>query len=617
MSERSVQPKQSLSRLLLAIIAGAVILTMVVITSVNAMLGYRQNVETFSNQAAVATGLAASTLGGAVRFQKTENIQLAIDGLRAADADDLDWFAVFDGEGNLLLGTPPADGAFEAMQAQMQTGESIVRDGLNTGASIAFGPDNAVVGTLLVGWSDKWLHEGLQKTLLTSIMLAVVMTLATVGGAYLLVSRRITGPLRMLTASVQSVAEGSLGDEIPRSGRSDEVGQLCNDLENLRQQLRAASKGRSDQQATAAEAQSAFEQKLTSLAQTMGSIVSDASRGDFSRRIDKTFEEEELSTLAEGVNSLCETVATFLERTEQTVSALATGNLNVEMPQHFEGRLGEVAGQLNDSLSSLRGIVDRLGASETEIGTAARALRDDSAALSDRSSQQAASLEEASASMEELTASTTTNAKRVKQSAEQAEQARQIAEAGQATVRSAISAMIEIETGSSKIGEITTVIDGIAFQTNLLALNAAVEAARAGEAGKGFAVVASEVRTLAQRSADAARDITRLIQTSASQVTSGSALVNESGDALGKIMEGITEVSGSLSAIAQATAEQSNAISEVAGTVSRLDEATQMSAGIAQRNASNSERMNNEAFALGEVVSTFHADGSKVQIAAE
>lgn len=199
----------------------------------------------------------------------------------------------------------------------------------------------------------------------------------------------------------------------------------------------------------------------------------------------------------------------------------------------------------------------------------------------------------------------------MRSSAERARDARKIAEAGQTTVQSAIEAMHKIEDGSAKIGEIITVIDGIAFQTNLLALNAAVEAARAGEAGKGFAVVASEVRTLAQRSADAARDIAGLIKSSGEQVNAGATLVKDSGTALGEIRDGIAEVSDSLSAINEATMEQSTAIAEVATTVSRLDEATQQSAEIAQRNASNADRMTRQAQALAEVVGTFDTKASK------
>ncbi|MEM8657467.1 MAG: methyl-accepting chemotaxis protein, partial [Pseudomonadota bacterium] len=302
----------------------------------------------------------------------------------------------------------------------------------------------------------------------------------------------------------------------------------------------------------------------------------------------------------------------FLSDTEDTVQALAKGKLDRRMGLHYSGRLDDVARGLNVTLDTLTQIVSQLSQTESGIVTAIGSIEQDANSLSDRSAQQAASLQETSSAMEELSVTTRANADRVGASAQQATDARQIAEEGRGIVDRAIEAMHEIEAGSSQISEIISVIDGIAFQTNLLALNAAVEAARAGEAGKGFAVVASEVRTLAQRSAEAARDITRLIETSAGKVHGGAALVNESGEVLGRIMEAVAGVSDALGEISHATQEQSTAITEVTQSISSLDDVTQHTAKVASRGAAEAMTLSQQSRALGQQLDFFRANGSGV-----
>ncbi len=198
-----------------------------------------------------------------------------------------------------------------------------------------------------------------------------------------------------------------------------------------------------------------------------------------------------------------------------------------------------------------------------------------------------------------------TSAQASRQSVSLADEAASVAQRGGNIVKTAIEAMERIEEASKKISEITTVIDGIAFQTNLLALNAAVEAARAGDAGRGFAVVAAEVRALAQRSADAAKDITGLIASSDVQVTEGVKLVKLAGDTLQEIVDASGKVSARVNEISAASGEQANGIDEMSQTVSHMDEITQQNAALAEESAASAKALGDQILALNELISSF------------
>ena len=225
--------------------------------------------------------------------------------------------------------------------------------------------------------------------------------------------------------------------------------------------------------------------------------------------------------------------------------------------------------------------------------------------LSGRTEAQASAIEQTSATVEEISATIATNADGAREAAAITREARSRAQHGQSVVGDAVSSMSEIETSSGRIGDITAVIDGIAFQTNLLALNAAVEAARAGEAGKGFAVVASEVRTLAQRSSEAARDIKELIAASGAKVADGVRLVNATGDALGGLLESISSIAGSVEDIAQASQEQATGMQEITSAVTHMDDATQRNAALAEESARAATALRSESDQLAELIGFF------------
>jgi methyl-accepting chemotaxis protein len=239
------------------------------------------------------------------------------------------------------------------------------------------------------------------------------------------------------------------------------------------------------------------------------------------------------------------------------------------------------------------------------VAMASQQISTGNADLSNRTEQQAASLEETAATMDELTATVRNNSDSTVQAAALADGAGNVAGEGGAVMRRVVDTMAAIDQSSKKIADIIGTIDGIAFQTNILALNAAVEAARAGEQGRGFAVVASEVRSLAQRSAAAAREIKVLIGNSVEQVGTGSTLVAQAGHTMNQIVEQIGRVNQIMGEIRTSTREQTDGIAQVGVAVSEMDRATQQNAALVEESAAAAESLNQQAQTLMTVVSKF------------
>lgn len=289
---------------------------------------------------------------------------------------------------------------------------------------------------------------------------------------------------------------------------------------------------------------------------------------------------------------------------------VASGDLS----SRIESRRGDETGQLLTALRAMNDklleVVSAVRSGGDTVGTAANEIAQGNDDLSQRTQQQAATLEETAASVEEISAAVNQNADNARKASQLAATTRDQAEQGGRVVTEAIAAMGEINTSSRRIAEIIGVIDEIAFQTNLLALNAAVEAARAGEQGRGFAVVATEVRALAQRSAAAAREIKTLIHDSDDKVRNGSALVDQSGQALLQIVDSVRVVSDIVAEIAAASHEQSGGISQVNKAVMQMDELTQHNAALVEEAAASSRTMEEQAINLVRTISFFKSDGA-------
>ncbi|MCG8708959.1 Tar ligand binding domain-containing protein [Brenneria sp. 4F2] len=290
---------------------------------------------------------------------------------------------------------------------------------------------------------------------------------------------------------------------------------------------------------------------------------------------------------------------------------LADGQLGVHLDEFGRNCVGQLIPLLRDMQGSLINTVSTIRDSSSSIYQGASEIKSGNSDLSSRTEQQAAALEQTAASMEELGATVKQNAENVHQASNLAQDAAIAAKKGGEVTNDVMKTMENITTSSKKIADITSVINGIAFQTNILALNAAVEAARAGEQGRGFAVVAGEVRNLAQRSAQAAKEIEGLIAESVNRVNTGSLQVTQTGDAMSSIITAITRVNDLMGEIASASDEQSRGISQVGQAVVEMDGVTQQNAALVQESAAAAASLEDQARQLTEAVAVFQLAGNE------
>ncbi|MEN4796724.1 methyl-accepting chemotaxis protein [Pantoea agglomerans] len=289
------------------------------------------------------------------------------------------------------------------------------------------------------------------------------------------------------------------------------------------------------------------------------------------------------------------------------IEALSIGgaDLTQRLPASNSPEFNAVAQSFNQFISYLQGLLQQVGDSALAITAASREIASGNANLSSRTEDQASSIVETAASMEQLTGTVRQNADNATHANQLAGDASQVAARGTEVVRQVVTTMGEIHHSSRKVVDIISVIDSIAFQTNILALNAAVEAARAGEQGRGFAVVASEVRNLAQRSANSAREIKKLIEESVANIDTGSALVEQAGQTMDELMKGVSSVTTLMSEIMSASREQSLGIEQVNVAITQLDGTTQQNAVLVEQVSAAAQAMESQSTQLERVVQSF------------
>ncbi|MBB5516741.1 methyl-accepting chemotaxis protein [Rubricella aquisinus] len=334
-------------------------------------------------------------------------------------------------------------------------------------------------------------------------------------------------------------------------------------------------------------------------------VLRHALNGEFDRRIDARTDNKTLSDLAGNVNGLVAAFDEGMRATTASISALAAGDFSGRMEGSYRGAFATLQADINSTFSKLGELVSDIQITAHEINSNTGQIATDSKSLSRRTESQAASLEETAATMEEMTSTIKNNAQNAEAATKLATEAADQANVGGRVVENAVSAMSRIEDSSEKMSQIISVIDSIAFQTNLLALNAAVEAARAGDAGKGFAVVASEVRTLAQRSSEAAKDIKELISFSTTHVSEGVDLVSEAGKSLEKIISAIQEVNNAITDITAMSKEQATGVDEISSALSEMDSMTQQNAAMSEQSAERSTQLALKAETLIDLVRVF------------
>ena len=294
-----------------------------------------------------------------------------------------------------------------------------------------------------------------------------------------------------------------------------------------------------------------------------------------------------------------------LAQARDLAERIAGGDLSRDTQALNHDEVGQLVTAMGRMQQSLRGLVRQVQDAAGNISTASSEIATGNHDLSQRTEQTAANLEEAASSMEMLTSTVQQSAQASRQASDFASSAAEVAARGGAVVSQVVSTMDQITTSSRKIADITGVIDSIAFQTNILALNAAVEAARAGEQGRGFAVVASEVRSLAQRSAGAAKEIKELIGSSVERVEDGSRFVSQAGQTMTEIVGSVRRVSGIIHEITASAAEQSDNIGHISQSVTQLDQMTQQNAALVEQSTAASESLREQALQLTRAVSQF------------
>jgi len=299
------------------------------------------------------------------------------------------------------------------------------------------------------------------------------------------------------------------------------------------------------------------------------------------------------------------TITRPLVKALDTTRSVAAGDLAVEIDARGNDEVAELLQALGDMQGSLAKVVSVVRQNSESVAAASAQISTGNNDLSARTEKQAAALDQTAASMEELSSTVRQNADNAKQANQLAQGASSVAMEGGETVGRVVETMKGINESSKKIVDIISVIDGIAFQTNILALNAAVEAARAGEQGRGFAVVASEVRSLAGRSADAAKEIKSLISASVERVEVGTALVDQAGATMGKVVASVRRVTDIMGEISAATSEQSTGVAQVGEAVAQMDQATQQNSALVEESAAAAESLKAQARRLVEAVAVF------------
>ena len=362
------------------------------------------------------------------------------------------------------------------------------------------------------------------------------------------------------------------------------------------------------EKAVITEAMDTCKRNLAAINAEIHGLVAASAAGDFSRRGNAGAFQHEFHGMVAGLNRLMETTDSNLDQLSGLLRTVARGDLTVRMEGDFHGVFARMRDDANATVDQLTSIVARIQGASGAINSGASEIASGNNDLSRRTEQQAANLEETAASMEELTSTVKQNADHARQANQLAIGAASVASQGGEVVGQVVTTMADIQASSRKIADIISVIDGIAFQTNILALNAAVEAARAGEQGRGFAVVATEVRSLAQRSATAAKEIKQLIEDSTGKVADGAKLAEQAGRTMGEMVASVQRVTDIMAEISAASQEQAAGIEQVNQTIVQMDETTQQNAALVEEASAAARSMEEQAAGLAQAIAVFRLE---------
>ncbi|MEM6741171.1 MAG: methyl-accepting chemotaxis protein [Pseudomonadota bacterium] len=453
-----------------------------------------------------------------------------------------------------------------------------------------------------------------------ALLYALIMTRRTV--------RSVRRDFETTLNTVSELSNGNLEVAIEGTDRQTELGSIARALEvfrtkskeaaELTRQTEAAQKQAAEEKQRRADEERRVEHKrqlaeqdaaerhkreiFAALSAAVSGVVTAAAAGDFTGRVDATSLDRELAGFAAEINRLMANVERGLGEISSVSARLAAGDLRTGMSGEFEGTFKALQDNIEAMILSLGQLLGQVSYEAEGVAAQSKEMTTGAEDLARRAESQAASLEQTSATINEIASSSESNAASANETNEAAATMNDEAGRAREVLGSTISAMRDIEDGSKEIEAIVDVIEDIAFQTNLLSLNASVEAARAGEAGKGFAVVANEVRALAQRSAEASSKVQSIISQSTGAISRGSAAVEQTGEALEKIVERIGTVSGNLKEIKSASDEQATAVKDVSNAFSQLDKITQRNAAVAEQTRGTASLLSAQAQRMQEAV---------------
>lgn len=430
---------------------------------------------------------------------------------------------------------------------------------------------------------------------------------------------------------IDSALQGDLSKRIPvdnKEGFFFDLSEKINQLVDVNQKVvddtvrvfEALSKGDLSQQITRDysgefaklkhDANTTINKINSVIEKDIQNIVDGTLQGDLEKRINLNDKEGFFHTLSNSINQLSETSSTIISDTTDAIRKMEKGDLTHTIDRDYQGSFNDLKVAINNTTKHIREVLTEIMDASSHVKTGSTEIALGVTDLSNRTEDQAALLEETAANMNQMTDSVQGSTQSTQNANSMTVKTEKQATAGGIAVNNAIEAMAGINSASKKIADIIVVIDEIAFQTNLLALNAAVEAARAGEQGRGFAVVAGEVRTLAQRSADAAKEIKDLIHDSVDQVSNGSKLVDESGNTLKEIIDSVKEVSSAISSLSDTANEQLGGIQQVNNAIANMDQMTQQNAALVEQSSAASQSLSEQADKLNQMVGFFQLGNS-------